>query len=671
MEIDQLSKTLATQRADLDLAAAATARAKAALDDYKGKLATAKDGNASARETWRRLSDELKEARKALKTAEKPTEEMKLRVKDLSTQVSNARQAYRQTTAAVKTADKALAEHSREATKNKQSVELFAAAEKTLTIAAKATEIQLERSQQAAKGYETSLAKAGHGVLDLERSEKRLDEAMARRSRRMTGLERQQMLSNKASDLRAEGRTNLYSAIGFGYSFIKPIQIAAEFESAMIRVKSMSGANMEEYRRLTSEARRLGSETIFSATQVASAQNELATAGFKTNEIIRVMPDLLGLADASMSSLAVTAEISAAVLRGFNLDVTEMGRVGDVLTAAFTSSASSLETLGETMKYVAPVAAAMNISLEQSAGMAAILSNVGIKGSMAGTAMRALFLRLSDPPAAARKVLQEMNVQTRDAAGNMRDIVDIIHDINRALEGAGSSKRAGVWKKLSGEEAAAGGIALGRAEKSGALKREIRNYELAPSFNLVGKLLVRLPDSELKSLASGLGVRFNRALSETGMTGVFAKAFSGAKGRNFESRLQTVYSTLKIQPSLADVKKEELDVTGRKAEEALRKLKISPFDPYAGGAKSSEDLTAEISAAIAKLPTTERMRYVELFFSRTRNGVRDLALEIQIAGPNADKLVAALGKVNNVEKTRTELSDSAKKAWDDLKGDVE
>ncbi|WP_141735882.1 phage tail tape measure protein [Oligoflexus tunisiensis] len=670
-EINRLTGAIGTKRAEYDKAAAATLAAKDALQAHQDKVLAAKEANNRARASWKEINRELKEAKASLKAAEGPTDHLAKRVAYLKQKTDEAKKAQEQTKAVLVSNQGALAAHAREAGKDGRSVEKLAVIERRHESALKATETQLERTEQRARNYTESLNKAGHGTENLVRTEQRLEQAIARRSRQMAAAERQQMISEKAGSLRSEARTHLTDAVVAGYSFIKPIKLAADFEAAMIRVKAMAGANADEYRQLTAEARRLGAETIFSATQVASAQNELATAGFKTNDILRMMPDLLGLADASMSSLTTTAEISAAVLRGFNLDVSEMGRVGDVLTAAFTSSASSLETLGETMKYVAPVAAAVGASLEQVSGMSSILSNVGIKGSQAGTGLRTLFLRLSAPPAAARKLLKEMNISTEDAAGNMRNVMDIIHDINLALEGAGSSKRAKAWKIFAGEEHAATGIALGRAEYSGSLQREIKNYELAPTFNLVGKSLVKMPDSQLKEVAKGLGVKFNRALSETGMTGVLAKAFSNAKGKDFETKLQTVYQSLKIQPSLADIKKEELNVTGRKAEAALKKLHISPFDSYAGGVKSKEDLTAEVSAAISKLPKNEQLKYVELFFSRTRNEVRELAKEFQKAGPNSDKLVQALGKVNSVDKTRKELSGSARKAWEDFKGDIE
>ncbi|HYX36010.1 MAG TPA: phage tail tape measure protein [Oligoflexus sp.] len=669
--VGHLTTKVAEQRAEFDKAAAATLAAKEALKAQQDKVTAAKEANDKARTSWKALNKELKEAKASLQGAKGETAHLATRVAHLKQTSDEAKKAQEMTKAALESTRIALAAHTRQAEKDDKSLEKLTATEKKHEAALKTTETLLTRSEQAAKHYTESLAKAGHGTEDLARSEQMLEQAIARRSHRMAAVERQQMVSEKAKSFRSEATTHLTDALIAGYTLVKPVKLAAEFEAAMIRVKAMAGANADEYKRLTAEARRLGAETIFSATQVASAQNELATAGFKANDIIRVMPDLLGLADASMSSLATTAEVSAAVLRGFNLDVSEMGRVGDVLTAAFTSSASSLESLGETMKYVAPVANAVGASLEQVAGMSSVLGNVGIKGSQAGTGLRALFLRLSAPPAAARKLLKEMNISTTDAAGNMRNVLDIIHDVNRALEGAGSSKRAKAWKVLAGEEAAATGIALGRSEKSGALQREIRNYELAPTFNLVGKSLVKMPDNQLKDVAKGLGVKFNRALSDTGMTGVLTKAFSTSKGKDFQSKLQTVYQAMKIQPGLGDIKKEELDVTGRKAERALQKLHISPFDPYAGGTKSKEDLTGEISAAIAKLPKNEQLRYVELFFSRTRNGVRELALEFQKAGPNSDKLVQALGKVNSVERARKELSGSALKAWSDFKGDIE
>ena len=102
------------------------------------------------------------------------------------------------------------------------------------------------------------------------------------------------------------------------------------------------------------------------------------------------------------------------------------------LTAAFTRTNTDLRALGETMKYAGPVAGKLGISLEQAAAMAGVLANMGIRGSDAGTAMRASPARLASPPKAAAEALKELGVSVSDANGKMRPMEDVLADLYKA-----------------------------------------------------------------------------------------------------------------------------------------------------------------------------------------------------------------------------------------------
>lgn len=151
------------------------------------------------------------------------------------------------------------------------------------------------------------------------------------------------------------------------------VKTAASFESAMSRVGALSGATNEQMRAMTKEAERLGATTSFSATQAAEGMQFLAMAGYKTNDIIAAMPGLLATAAAGQEDLGRTADIVSNILTGFGIRAEETGRVADVLTKAFTNSNTDLNMLGQTMKYVAPVARASGQSLEAMAASAGIL----------------------------------------------------------------------------------------------------------------------------------------------------------------------------------------------------------------------------------------------------------------------------------------------------------
>jgi|GEM_PF-951351 len=235
-----------------------------------------------------------------------------------------------------------------------------------------------------------------------------------------------------------------------------PMRVAAEFEEKMAGVGAVANASESDLAKLTATSRKLGAETSYSASESADGMKYLAMAGFKTNQIIATMPGLLNLAKAGTTDLAAASDISSDILSGFGLNPDQMDRVSDVLTATFTTANTNLSMLGETMKYVAPIARQAGMSLEETSAMAGLLGNVGIKSSQAGTTLRAMVTRLAAPTSAAAKTLQSLGVETQDASGNMRNMIDVIGDMAEATDGMGSAEKLQALKDVFGEEPAAG-----------------------------------------------------------------------------------------------------------------------------------------------------------------------------------------------------------------------
>lgn len=169
-----------------------------------------------------------------------------------------------------------------------------------------------------------------------------------------------------------------------------------EFDKAMTAVKVITGASVEQFNRLEKSALKLGSTTQYTAKQVAELQLEFARLGFSTREILQSTDAVVNLATTTGEGLARSAEIAGSTLRAFNLDASEMGRVTDVMAGALNESALTLDSFADGIKYVAPVAASVNVTLEETAAMMGILADAGIKGSMAGTSLRRIFTMLTD-----------------------------------------------------------------------------------------------------------------------------------------------------------------------------------------------------------------------------------------------------------------------------------
>lgn len=190
------------------------------------------------------------------------------------------------------------------------------------------------------------------------------------------------------------------------------ITTGMDFSSQMSRVAAVSNASQEEREALEAQARLLGKTTVWSGSQVGQGMEYLSMAGFKTKDILAAMPGMLNLASAGGIDLGRASDISSNILTGFGFESREMGRVGDVLTNAFTSSNTTLESLGNTMNNAAPVAKSLGASLEETAAMAGKLGDAGIQGEMAGTTLRAVMLRLSAPSTKAAEALKDLGIKT-------------------------------------------------------------------------------------------------------------------------------------------------------------------------------------------------------------------------------------------------------------------
>src|SRR5690606_18810915 len=142
---------------------------------------------------------------------------------------------------------------------------------------------------------------------------------------------------------------------------------------------------------------------------------------------------------AGRTELAQTADIASNILTGFKLTADQTGRLGDILVGTFTRSNVDLNMLGETMKYVAPVAADLGVNIETAAAMAGKLGDAGIQGSMGGTALRAILSRLAAPPKMAAEALEKLRIKTTDAKGNLRDMPAILNDIAKATARMGDA----------------------------------------------------------------------------------------------------------------------------------------------------------------------------------------------------------------------------------------
>lgn len=236
------------------------------------------------------------------------------------------------------------------------------------------------------------------------------------------------------------------------YQFLKP---AIDFEKQMSGVQSVLDLDKQSaaMKQLTADARKWGAASSFSPGEAAQAQFALGSGGFNADQIHKSLGGTLQLAEAGKVELERAAQIAVGTLNGFGLAASEIGRVNDVFLKGTNLTATSVDGLGETMKYVAPIAKAYGASIEQATAMTGLLGNNNILDTQAGTSLRSIMTRFAGPPKEATKAFAKLKIETKDSNGNLRDMSDILAEVNVATKKMGTGDRLDIFKDIAGQEA--------------------------------------------------------------------------------------------------------------------------------------------------------------------------------------------------------------------------
>ena len=257
------------------------------------------------------------------------------------------------------------------------------------------------------------------------------------------------------------------AAAGLGAIGAAAVKLGMDFEAQMSRVLAISGATEAEYKELCNLAKQLGADTAFSASEAAAGMENLASAGFTAQQIMAAMPGLLDLAAVSGGDVAAAAEVAASALNAFGLGADKAGHVANVFAKAAADTNAECLDMGDAMKYVAPVAAAMCISLEETAAAIGIMSDAGIKGSQAGTSLRGALSRIAKPTEIMQETMEKLGISFYDAEGNMLSLKDQIAVLEEAFVGLSQEQRNQALVTLYGQESLSGMLALIEAGPEG------------------------------------------------------------------------------------------------------------------------------------------------------------------------------------------------------------
>lgn len=241
-----------------------------------------------------------------------------------------------------------------------------------------------------------------------------------------------------------------------GYS----VKVGSDFEAAMSKVSAISGATGDDLQKLTEKAKEMGAKTKFSATESAQAFEYMAMAGWKTDDMLNGIEGIMNLAAASGEDLATTSDIVTDALTAMGLQASDSGHFADVLAAASSNSNTNVGMMGETFKYVAPVAGALGYNIEDLSQAIGLMANSGIKSTQAGTALRSILTRLAKPPKEAAAAMDKYDISMKNSDGSMKSLMEVMENMRDSLRGLPKDEKAAAAAALGGQEAMSGLLAI-------------------------------------------------------------------------------------------------------------------------------------------------------------------------------------------------------------------
>jgi len=308
------------------------------------------------------------------------------------------------------------------------------------------------------------------------------------------------------------------------------LHIGGSFEDSMLKVKGVASATREEFEVLSGKARDMAADMPVSAQAVGDAMYSMASAGMSVGEILDSINSVVAISVSQGYELGASADVVMATLSSFGLEAGESARVADVFSNAISSSQLNMEKLAYAMRYAAPVANSLGVSLEQTVAAMQALADAGLQGEQIGTYLRGIMTSIVSPSGEAERRLNELGVATRDAGGSLRNFAEVLRD----LKTAGASGEDFVT--LFGRElSAAGAILVSAADDLGEFEEGLRNVgrtqelldEQMKSFVNVVRSLKNAVSENFLVVFDGIGERA-KTLATT--LGDLARAFADWSG---------------------------------------------------------------------------------------------------------------------------------------------
>lgn len=349
----------------------------------------------------------------------------------------------------------------------------------------KQTEKEYNKLNSTIKNHDQNLAKAKNAVNNERASMNNLQKTIDKTKNEMKSFNKEQLIANShftktANNL--DAMSDKFGKVGLGMSSFgrsmsmyvtTPIvgamgyasKLGVEFDDGMRKVQATSGATGKDLDALKAKAREMGATTKFSATDSAEAMNYMAMAGWKTKDMIKGLPGIMNLAAASGEELGTVSDIVTDGLTAFGLQAKDSGHFADVLASASANANTNVQMMGDGFKYAAPVAGALGYTIEDTSIAIGLMSNAGIKGEKAGTALRTMFTNLAKPTKAMKDKMDELGISITDSNGKMKPMRDVMGDLREKFSGLTKDQQAAAAATIFGKESMSGALAVVNASE--------------------------------------------------------------------------------------------------------------------------------------------------------------------------------------------------------------
>ena len=300
--------------------------------------------------------------------------------------------------------------------------------------------------------FDKAFTKAEKELTNLYRFSKRTNQTY------LSSINKMDALANRTFSMAAKGAAAASAGIAGGLA--AATMAGSSFEAQMSTVQAISQASEADMVRLNALAKQMGIETKFSATEAGQGLEYMAMAGWDVDSMLAGLPGIMNLAAASGEDLGQVSDIVTDAMTAFGLEASRSAEFADVLAQASARSNTDVAMMGETFKYVAPVAGALGFSIQDTATAIGLMANAGIKSEQAGTALRAMFTRMVKPTDEVEAAMERIGLSVSNSDGSMRSLDEILRDLRAGFSGLSESERASTAASLAGQEAMSGMLAL-------------------------------------------------------------------------------------------------------------------------------------------------------------------------------------------------------------------